>query len=295
MKPFKKKNKLEGRSPIAVVLFYIIMAAFMLFAIVPFYVIVATSLTSYQELTSTMSFVWWPKNGLDFSSYYTVLFDDMFASTSVPTLILGFLNTMWISLVTVTAQLFFSGLAAFAYSKLRFRWKERVFLLELATMMIPTACMGITSFMFYRWLGWTDSYLPVVIPGMFGSASTIFFLRSFFDGIPTSLIEAAKIDGLGTFGCYLRIIMPLAKPAFMAQLIFAFVSAYNAYGGPLLYLTKDTQVTLQLALTQISNSYGGFTNIRCAAAVVGLVPMIIVFLACQKYFIEGITSGSVKG
>ena len=295
MKPFKKKNKLEGRSPIAVVLFYIIMAAFMLFAIVPFYVIVATSLTSYQELTSTMSFVWWPKNGLDFSSYYTVLFDDMFASTSVPTLILGFLNTMWISLVTVTAQLFFSGLAAFAYSKLRFRWKERVFLLELATMMIPTACMGVTSFMFYRWLGWTDSYLPVVIPGMFGSASTIFFLRSFFDGIPTSLIEAAKIDGLGTFGCYLRIIMPLAKPAFMAQLIFAFVSAYNAYGGPLLYLTKDTQVTLQLALTQISNSYGGFTNIRCAAAVVGLVPMIIVFLACQKYFIEGITSGSVKG
>lgn len=295
MKLHKKKSKLNSHNPIATVFFYLVMTVFMLFALIPFYVIIATSLTSYQELTSTMSFVWWPKNGIDLSSYYTILFDDMFASTNVPTLILGFINTMWIALVTVTAQLFFSGLAAFAYSKLRFRWKNKVFLMELATMMIPTACMGITSFMFYRWLGWTDSYLPVVIPGMFGSATTIFFLRGFFDGIPTSLIEAAKIDGLGTFGCYLKIIMPLAKPAFMAQLIFAFVSAYNAYGGPLLYLTQDTQVTLQLALTQISNSYGSFTNIRCAAAVVGLVPMIVVFLACQKYFIEGIAAGSVKG
>lgn len=295
MKLFKRKKRLNSYHPVTTIFFYVIMSVFMLFTLIPFFVVLITSLTSYEELSSTMSFVWWPKEGIDFSAYHTVLFDDMFASTSVPTLILGFINTMWIALVTVTAQLFFSGLAAFAYSKLRFRWKSRLFMLELTTMMIPTACMGITSFMFYRWLGWTDSYLPVVVPGMFGSATTIFFLRSFFDGISTSLLEAAKIDGLGTFRCYTKIVLPLAKPAFMAQLIFAFVSAYNAYGGPLLYLTQDTQITLQLALTQISNSYGSFTNVRCAAAVIGLIPMIIVFLACQKYFIEGIAAGGVKG
>lgn len=242
-----------------------------------------------------MSFIWWPKEGVNLSSYYTILFDDMFASTKVPTLILGFFNTLWIAAISVTGKLFFSGLAAYSYAKLNFKWKEKLFMIELATMMVPTACMVMTSYMFYRTLGWTDSFLPVVIPGLFGSATIIFFLRTFFEGIPTSLIEAAKIDGLGTFGCYIKIIIPLAVPAYMAQLIFTFVSVYNAYTGPLLYLTKDYQVTLQLALTQITSSYANYTNIKCAAAIVGLVPMIIMFLTCQKYFLEGLSAGAVKG
>lgn len=286
----KKKTHIFSTS-----LFYVVMTAFFLFAVVPFYVCIATSITSSQELASTMSFIWWPKQGLDFSSYNTILFNDMFATTEIPTLILGFLNTMWIALISVTGKLFFSGLAAFAYAKLDFKWKNKLFLFELATMMVPSVCMVMTSYMFYRTLGWTDSFLPVIIPGLFGNATMILFLRGFFESIPDSLIDAARMDGLGTFGCYIKVMIPLSIPAYVAQLIFGFLGVYNAYAGPLLYLTQDHQMTLQLALTQITNAYPDYANVKCAAAIIGLAPMVIVFLACQKFFIEGLSAGSVKG
>lgn len=285
----KKKTHL-----FSTILFYVVMTTFFVFAVLPFYVCIVTAVTSTKELASTMSFIWWPKEGLDFSSFYTILFDDMFAVTELPTLILGFLNTLWIALVSVTGKLFFSGLAAYAYAKLEFKWKEKLFFLELATMMVPTVCMIMTSYMFYSALGWTDSYLPVILPGLFGSATIILFLRGFFESIPNSLLEAAKIDGLGTFGCYIKIIVPLAIPAFMAQLIFTFLGVYNAYTGPLLYLTQDHQMTLQLALTQITKAYASFDNVTCAAALIGLAPMVIIFLSCQKFFLEGLSAGGVK-
>lgn len=290
-----KKNKLKKESPIKTILYYLLMTIFMVAAIIPFYVVVVSSITSYSELSSTMEFVWWPKQGIDLSSYLTVLKNDMFATTPVPTLILGFINTFWIAAVSCIGKLFFSGLAAYSYAKLKFKAKEKLFILELATMMVPTACLVMPSFMFYRFLGWTDSYLPVIIPGLFGSATIIFFLRSFFESIPTEIIEAGKIDGLSTFKCYTKLIMPLALPAFIAQFIFTFVGIYNSYTGPLLYLTQDSQITLQLALTQITNSYKDYTNIKCAAAVIGIIPMVIVYLAAQKYFLQGLSEGSVKG
>ena len=284
----------KNRHIVSTTFFYIIMTAFMLFTLVPFYVGIATSITSSQELASTMEFIWWPKEGVDFSSYYTILFNDMFASTELPTLVLGFLNTLWIAAISVTGKLFFSGLAAYSYAKLQFKAKNKLFILELATMMVPTVCMVMTSYMFYTMLGWTDSYLPVIIPGLFGNATMIFFFRSFFEGVPNSLLEAAKMDGLGTFGCYIRIMIPLAIPAYMAQLIFAFLGVYNSYTGPLLYLTQDYQMTLQLALTQITSAYANDPNVKCAAAILGLLPMVIIFLFCQKFFLEGLSAGGVK-
>lgn len=285
----RKRSKIISTS-----FFYIIMTAFMLFTLIPFYVCIATSITSGQELASTMDFIWWPKEGVDISSYYTILFDDMFATTEIPTLILGFVNTLWVAAISVTGKLFFAGLAAYAYAKLDFKLKNKLFLLELATMMVPTVCMVMTSYMFYNMLGWTDSYLPVIVPGLFGGATMIFFFRSFFEGVPNSLLEAAKMDGLGTFGCYIKIMIPLATPAYMAQLIFAFLGVYNSYTGPMLYLTQDYQITLQLALTQITSAYSSDPNVKCAAAILGLAPMVIIFLFCQKFFLEGLSAGGVK-
>ena len=284
----------NSKNLIGKILFYAVMTVFFLFAALPFYVGLITSLTSSQELATSMEFIWWPKQGLDLSSYLTILFDDIFASTALPTLVLGFLNTLWIAAISVTGKLFFSGLAAYAYAKLDFKWKNQLFILQLATMMVPTVCMIMPSYMFYNMLGWTDGYLPIIIPGLFGNATMIFFFRSFFEGIPTSLLEAAKMDGVGTLGCYIRIMIPLATPAFMAQLIFSFLGVYNSYTRPLLYLTQDHQMTLQLALTQITTAYASYPNIKCAAAVIGLLPMVIIFLTCQKFFLEGLSEGGVK-
>ena len=139
--------------------------------------------------------------------------------------------------------------------------------------------------------------LPLLIPGMFGSIGTMFFLRLFFDGIPNSLIEAATLDGAGFFQCFFKIMMPLAKPAFIAQFIFGFVGGYNSYLGPVLYLQNQPKfVTLQLYLSEIRSLFpsAGSENIYCAAAILGMLPLIIVYCCMQKYFIEGVSAGSVK-
>jgi multiple sugar transport system permease protein len=125
----------------------------------------------------------------------------------------------------------------------------------------------------------------------------MFFLRLFFDGIPNSLIEAATLDGAGFFQCFFQVMFPLAKPAFIAQFIFGFVGGYNSYLGPLLYLRNEPKfVTLQLYLSQIRSLFpsAGSENIYCAAAILGMLPLVIIYCCMQKYFIEGVTAGGVK-
>ena len=125
----------------------------------------------------------------------------------------------------------------------------------------------------------------------------ILFLRLFFDGIPTSLIEAATLDGAGFFQCFFKIMCPLAKPAFIAQFIFGFVAGYNSYLGPMLYLQNEPKyVTLQLYLSEIRSLFptAGSENIYCAAAILGMLPLVIIYCCMQKYFIEGVSAGGVK-
>ena len=153
--------------------------------------------------------------------------------------------------------------------------------------------------MFYSAIGWTGDkgFLPLLIPGMFGGLGTVFFLRLFFDGIPNSLIEAATLDGAGFFYCFTKIMFPLAKPAFIAQFIFGFVAGYNSYLAPQLYLQDQPQfVTLQLYLSQIRELFPGLgsENIHMAAAILGMLPLVIIYCCLQKYFIDGIAEGGVK-
>ena len=153
--------------------------------------------------------------------------------------------------------------------------------------------------MFYSNIGWTGDlgFLPLVIPGMFGGIGTMFFLRLFFDGIPDSLIEAARLDGAGFFQVFFKVMAPLGKPAFISQFIFGFVGGYNSYLGPQLYLQNQPKfVTLQLYLSQIRSLFpnAGSENIYSAAAILGMLPLIVIYCFVQKYFIEGIAVGGVK-
>ena len=154
------------------------------------------------------------------------------------------------------------------------------------------------SYLFYSAIGWQKSILPLFIPGMFGSAGTIFFLRMYFEGINKEIVEAAKIDGVGTIGIYFRMMIPLSIPAFLAQFIFAFVGGYNDYQGPLLYLVGNKSMwTLQLSMSQIVSfvgSEGGYKNVQCASALVGLLPMLLLYCFVQKFFIAGIAVGGGK-
>ena len=186
-----------------------------------------------------------------------------------------------------------------AFSKMDFPFKERLFKFSVIIRMIPLGAFGIISYVFYSNIGWTGDlgFLPLLIPGMFGGIGTMFFLRLFFDGIPDSLVEAARLDGAGFFETFYKVMFPLAKPAFISQFIFGFVAGYNSYLAPMLYLQNQPQfVTLQLYLSQIRSLFpnAGSENIYSAAAILGMLPLIIIYCFMQKYFIEGITVGGVK-
>jgi multiple sugar transport system permease protein len=157
------------------------------------------------------------------------------------------------------------------------------------------ATMTIPSFIFYESIGWTNSFLPIVVPGLFGGATTIFFLKSYITSIPDEIIEAAKIDGLGPLSTYIRIIIPLSIPAYVAQFIFGFVGGYNNYQKPLLYLSGNEKLyTLQLSLNILQGYFSRFSNQLCAIAVIGLIPLLIVYIIFQRFFIEGIAVGGGK-
>lgn len=217
----------------------------------------------------------------------------------MPGLLLGFINTMWLTLIPLLIGLVMAGFSAYAFSKMDFPLKEQLFKFSVIIRSVPLGAFGVISYVFYSAIGWTGElgFLPLLIPGMFGGIGTMFFLRLFFDGIPTSLIEAATLDGAGFFQCFFKIMFPLAKPAFIAQFIFGFVGGYNSYLGPVLYLQNQPEfVTLQLYLSEIRSLFptAGSENIYCAAAILGMLPLVIIYCFMQKYFIEGVSAGSVK-
>lgn len=291
--PHKKKFKVE--SPVFKIVAYLFLLCFTAGVLVPFYVVIATSITEYTEIMSTMEFIWWPDK-VSFESYISLLGRDRLAINGVPSLLRGFFNTMWIVVPSMLLNLFSSGLAAYAYSKLRFKAKKVMYGIMLATMVIPGAALTMPSYLYYDALGWTHTVLPMMIPGMLGGAGTVFFLRQFFSGIPNDLVEAAKLDGMGYFKIYVRIIMPLAVPAFLAQGIFAFVGGYNNYMGPMLYVMDQQKLwPLQLVLAQMQAQYGGYQNVQCASAVIALVPLMILYICAQRFFIEGVAAAGVKG
>ena len=289
----KKKFSL---GKILVILALLLYAVFLFFPIIT---VLITSFTSSEELASTTDFVWWPEN-FTFDAYKAIFEYDTYSDlTGMPGLVLGFFNTMWLTLIPLVIGLIVSGFSAYAFSKMDFPFKEQLFRFSVIIRSIPLGAFSVISYVFFSAIGWTGDkgFLPLLIPGMFGGLGTVFFLRLFFDGIPTSLIEAATLDGAGFFYCFTKIMFPLAKPAFIAQFIFGFVGSYNSYLAPQLYLQDQPQfVTLQLYLSQIRELFPGLgnENIHMAAAILGMLPLIIIYCCLQKYFIEGVSEGGVK-
>ena len=289
----KKKFSL---GKILVILALLLYTVFLFFPIIT---VLITSFTSTEELASTTDFIWWPAN-FTFDAYKAIFEYDFYSDlTGMPGLVLGLVNTMWLTLIPLVIGLVVSGFSAYAFSKMNFPFKEQLFKISVIIRSIPLGAFSVISYVFFSAIGWTGDkgFLPLLIPGMFGGLGTVFFLRLFFDGIPTSLIEAATLDGAGFFYCFTKIMFPLAKPAFIAQFIFGFVGSYNSYLAPQLYLQDQPQfVTLQLYLSQIRELFPGLgnENIHMAAAILGMLPLIIIYCCLQKYFIEGVSEGGVK-
>lgn len=263
---------------------------FALFVLFPFAIMVISSLKHKEETIG--GFTWWPKMGLTLRGYANA-FKKVASSTSI---IEGFFNTLWIIIPPTLVGLLTSTLSAYAFAKLRFRGKKVMFGLLIATMMVPGIATLVPSYIIWDYLGVTVDapFVPLMIPGMFGAAACVFFMRQSINAIPDSVIEASRIDGIGPFGCFVKIVLPLIKPSLLAQGVLGFVGGYNDYFGPLIYLKSDYQ-TLQIAVSVFSDRYSGDWPSILAANIVAIIPTILIYIFVQRYFIEGITAGGEKG
>ena len=300
----KSENKNKGgvRVRIGRLLVYAILIIYSLWLLMPFFVILVTSFTSNAEYAEATGYIWWPKN-FSFEGYERLFSDDPYMIGGIPSLLRGFFNTMWITLLPLFSSLFMSLLVAYCYSKYNFPCKNLLFMITVTLMFVPTGAFSFVSYMFYQNIGWTEGYaawLPMIVPGLFASAGTVFFLRPYLEGINKEIIEAAQIDGMGFWQIFFAIIIPLSKPALIAQFIFGFVGGYNNYSGALLYLNDQIesmwtlQLSLQKLIAYLSTSASGDYAFRCATALMAMLPLIVVYLFCQKFFIEGISFGGGK-
>jgi multiple sugar transport system permease protein len=267
--------------------------------IVPFLWMLSTSLKTPQELVGTK---FWPENP-SIEPYLTAFF----AFGRLPNWIQWFWNTAIITVTAVVGKVLSTTLVAYSFARLRWRGRDTLFAIVLATMMIPSVVTMIPSFIVFSKLpafgfqgspNWVNTFLPLTVPAWTGDAFFIFLMRQQMRTIPMELSEAAKIDGASELRIWWNVIVPLVQSVMGVIAIFTFQGVWEDFMGPLLYLQSEDKYTLQLGLRQFEAAAGGAPawNELMAASLVVMIPVIVVFLIFQKHFIEGVQiGGSLKG
>lgn len=204
------------------------------------------------------------------------------------------LNSAALSVLVTALSLFINSMAGYAFAKYRFAGRERLFRLLITSMVVPAQITMLPLFLLMNKLGLVNTYWGLLIPGM-ASIFGIFLIRQYALSIPDSLIEAARMDGAGDFEIYWRVILPLCKPILVTLAIFTFMGTWNDFLWPLIIMTDDSMYTLPVALQNLMGEHTLDVELMMAGSVLTTLPVMIVFVAMQKYYIEGIMMGSVKG
>lgn len=206
-------------------------------------------------------------------------------------------NSLIIVILVMTGTLFSATTAAYAFAKLNWKGRDKWFLVMLATLMIPIQVILIPTYIMYAQIGWLGTRLPLIVPAFFGGGAAfyIFLLRQFYKGIPKELSESAIIDGANHFQIFVKIMLPLTKPALITVALFTFMATWNDYFGPLIFLSNPDHWTLAIGLRAFQTQYGGRFDLMMAAAILIMLPTLVIFFFAQKSFIEGITFTGIKG
>jgi multiple sugar transport system permease protein len=203
-------------------------------------------------------------------------------------------NTFFLTIVVTVLQLLTSSFAAYSFAKLRFRYRNGLFLAYIATIAMPWQVYMVPQFILMRRMGLNDRLLAIICLQAF-SAFGVFLMKQFYEEIPDDLCEAARIDGMSEYQIYTRIMLPLSKPALATLVIFTFVNTWNDYLGPLIYLKTQNKKTIQLGLKMFISQYSSDYGLIMAGSMLSLIPVLIIFLCFQKYFVEGVASTGLKG
>ena len=218
-------------------------------------------------------------------------YHEMFARTGMAR---NFANSVLVSVAITLGSLLFNTLAGYAFAKLRFAGRERVFQLLLAALVIPAQVAMLPLFLLMKQLGLVNTYAGVVVPALAGVFG-IFLVRQYARSIPDELLEAARIDGAGEWRIFFQIVLPMLKPVLVTLAIFTFMAAWNDFMWPLIVLTDQAHYTLPVALASLSREHIMDVEMMMAGAVVTVVPVLLLFLLLQRYYIQGLLLGSVKG
>jgi len=203
-------------------------------------------------------------------------------------------NSLFVSVCVTFGEVLTSALAAYAFARLRFPGREPLFLLYLATLMIPGQVTIIPNFILMRYLGWIDTYQGLIVPTAFTALGT-FLLRQYFLSIPRELEEAARVDGASYFETWWRIIMPLASPALATLGVFSFMGSWNSFLWPFIMVSSSDMRTLTVALRSFQSEYGTEWGLMMAGSLLAMLPMLVIFLAAQRYFVRGIATTGFGG
>lgn len=249
------------------------------------YMIATSFMTKNQILSGTLTLI---PDPILIGKYSEVLAKGQFIS--------GIFNSLKVAVPVLLVGGFTSSLAAFGFAKMKFRGKGALFLALLATIMIPFAVVMIPQYVMFTKLQWTNSLLPLIIPGCFGNISIIFFLRQNLLGIPSDLMEAAKLDGCGYFRIYSQIFLPLMKGALATQLMLWFMGIWNDYLAPSIFLRSEKNWTLQVVIRSFNSYYAIQSDyaLIMAASVIAMIPTMLLFFIFQRMIIESIAISGIK-
>lgn len=282
MRQIRKDNPILAL--IGKILLYVVLIGVAIFTLIPFVWMISSSLKLDREV-----FIYpirWIPETFHWENYSLIW-------QKVP-LLTYFKNTAIIAIVVTCLQTLTSSFAAYAFAKLRFKGRDILFMAYIATIAVPWQAYMLPQFIMMRSMGLYDKLLAMVVLQAF-SAFGVFLMRQFYQSIPTDLCEAARIDGLSEYGIWARIMLPLSKAAIATLVIFTFVGTWNDYMGPMIYLTRDVNKTVQVGLRRFIQENSSDYHLIMAASLCSLLPVSIVFLALQKYFIEGIATSGLKG
>ena len=266
------------------VILYVLLICLGVAMLVPFYWMVISSLKLNKDVFS-IPMRWWPET--IHLENYRVIWDKL-------PLVIFFKNTAKLTIITTIVQLCTSCFAAYGFTKCKFVGRDLIFLMYVTTIAVPWQVYMVPQFILVSKLGLNDTHIGLILMQAF-SAFGVLLIRQFYISIPDELCEAARIDGLNEFGIFRKIVFPLGKPAMATLTIFTFTNVWNDFMGPLIYLKTKELKTVQLGIRMFISQYGADYAWIMAASVCSLVPIVIVFLSCQRFFVEGVAASGIKG
>ena len=278
-------NARSLRSGLVTALMYVVLIGISIFMLLPFVWMISTSFKLPEDVFGFPPMLISPRSTL---VNYQYLFEQK-------NLVLIVWNTFFVAATSTLLSLLFCSLGGYGFAKYSFPGRNVLFGLLLATMIIPSAVTMVPSFVLMRWLGWYNTFWPLIVPGA-ANAFGIFFMRQYISSINDDLMDAGRIDGANELGIYWRIILPIIGPGLTSLGLIFFMASWNNYLGPLIWLKTPEKFTLPLAIFQFGGAVG-LTNYngQMAMSVISIIPLLIIFLVFQRRFVEGITAGAVKG